>query len=287
MYQSPPETFPDSPSARAHAWLKRSLIALAALAVLITVLFVLWPTPTPTDVAEQYIENHYDAIAEDIAHLIMPDSHLKAEIAAEILESIAERAIPYSCLTAARQSESADPVRVDCVIIASVSTPIDARLILTIDPDRDSFKSKPQVLSARLDSEAITLSGLSIADARAAIAFLAGTEEHPPVRAPDVRTILETLNRTPTQTAEHPRVQQPDVRPTLQPFTPAPSDDVPSTNPPTQTPTAEQVDHRFEEKQRWCKPGHSTTSILLFTPNSSTSPPSTWTTSREPSGGIG
>ena len=112
MYQSPTETFPDSQSAGAHAWLKRSLIALAALAVLavlITVLFVLWPTPTPTDVAEQYIENHYDAIAEDIAHLIMPDSPLKAEIAAEILESLAERAIPYSCLPAARQSESAVP----------------------------------------------------------------------------------------------------------------------------------------------------------------------------------
>ena len=65
-------------------------LSILAVAVLGIGAYVLLPPLTPAEAAEQYIENHYDSIAEKMAYTIMPDSTIKAEIAAEIVESFAE-----------------------------------------------------------------------------------------------------------------------------------------------------------------------------------------------------
>lgn len=183
-------------------WKKRVVVGLAAALVSVAaigILYVVLPTPTPAEAAEQYIENHYDAIAEDITHAILPDSPLKAEIAAEILESIAEQAIPYSCVNGVGQPEDADPVFVDCTITAETSKPIEIAIVaplnMTVDPDRESFKSYPEVLSATVASERITLNGLSVDEARQTLSILDPAKLPEVIQIPDLQGIPNPIGR--------------------------------------------------------------------------------------------
>lgn len=183
-------------------WKKRVVAGLAAVLVsvaAISILYIVLPTPTPAEAAEQYIENHYDAIAEDITHAILPDSPLKAEIAAEILESIAEQVIPYSCTNDAGQPEDADPVFVDCTVTAKTSKPVELAIVapldMTVDPDRESFKSYPEILSATVDSERITLNGLSVDKARRTLSILDPSNLPDEIRIPDVQGLPNPLGR--------------------------------------------------------------------------------------------
>ena len=50
--------------------------------------------------AEQYIEDHYDAIAEGVVEFVFQEHSLKTELVAEVGESIAEQVVPYSCVAA-------------------------------------------------------------------------------------------------------------------------------------------------------------------------------------------
>ncbi len=183
-------------------WKKRLVVGLTAVLVSVAaigILYMVFPTPTPAQAAEQYIEDHYDAIAEDITHAIMPDSPLKAEIAAEILESIAEQAIPYSCINAAGQTEDAAPVYVDCTINARISKPVEISIVapidMTVDPDRESFKPYPQVLSATVGSERITLNGLSVDEARRTLSILDPSNLPDEIRMPDLQGLPNPIGR--------------------------------------------------------------------------------------------
>ena len=190
------------PTPKTKSWKRRCIIGLvagAAAVVLIAILYVISPTPTPAEAAEQYIENHYDAIAEDITHAILPDSPIKAEIAAEILESIAEHAVPYSCHIAPRQSGSASPVLVDCTISAETSKPVPLQIVaplsMKVDPDRGSFKSYPQVLSAEVNSQDITLNGLSLDKAKRTLSILDPANLPDIIQVPDLQGLPNPLGR--------------------------------------------------------------------------------------------
>ena len=193
-------TVPSAPKTK--SWKKRCIIGLVAAAAavfVIAILYVAWPTPTPAEAAEQYIENHYDAIAEDITHAILPDSPLKAEIAAEILESIAEQAVPYSCRSEPGQSGSAYPVLVDCTISAETPKPVPLQIVaplaMKVDPDPDSFKSYPQVLSAEVDSQSITLNGLSLDNAKRTLSILDPANLPDTIQVPDLQGLPNPLRR--------------------------------------------------------------------------------------------
>ena len=202
MQQASESTAAIPPTPKTESWKKRGLIGLAAVSaaiIAIAILYVVWPTPTPAEAAEQYIENHYDAIAEDITHAILPDSPLKAEIAAEILESIAEQAIPYSCLDMPGQPDDADPILVGCTITAKTSKPVDldivAPLAMTVNPDRESFKSNPKVLSAEITAQGIMLNGLSLDKAIQILSILDPTNLPDRIQVPDLQGLPNPLGR--------------------------------------------------------------------------------------------
>ena len=99
--------------------------ACAAVAVAVVLFYVLTTPPTPAGAAEQYIADHYDAVAEAVMHAIFPDSPLKAEIIAEVAESIAEQVIPYNCQTI---SETGTAVDARCNLSFSISRPVELQV---------------------------------------------------------------------------------------------------------------------------------------------------------------
>ena len=74
--------------------------AFGVLAVVVALLYVVTTPLPPSLAAEQYIEDHYDAIAEGVVEFVFQEHSLKTELVAEVGESIAEQVVPYSCVAA-------------------------------------------------------------------------------------------------------------------------------------------------------------------------------------------
>ncbi len=74
--------------------------AFGVLAVVVAMLYVVTTPLPPSLAAEQYIEDHYDAIAEGVVEFVFQEHSLKTELVAEVGESIAEQVVPYSCVAA-------------------------------------------------------------------------------------------------------------------------------------------------------------------------------------------
>ena len=73
---------------RVLTWVVRGCTVVATVVATVVVLaFVLTVPPTPAEAAEQYIEDHYDLVAEAVVHAAFPENPLKAEIIAEVAES--------------------------------------------------------------------------------------------------------------------------------------------------------------------------------------------------------
>ena len=70
------------------------------LVIVFALLYVITTPLSPSLAAEQYIEDHYDAIAEDVVEFVFQEHSLKTELVAEVGESIAEQVVPYSCVAA-------------------------------------------------------------------------------------------------------------------------------------------------------------------------------------------
>ena len=148
-------------------WKQRSIIGLAATtaaAVVIAILYALWPTPTTADAAQSYIDDNREAIAEEITRQFLPDSLPKTPLAAEILESIADPPIPHTCRNAPTGFVQPDLVIVDCTVSAETSehAPLEivATITMTVDPDRHSFKSRPEVTSIQIEAHTIRIERL-------------------------------------------------------------------------------------------------------------------------------
>ena len=74
----------NSTKKRTLTWIAGGCVGIAAIVVLV---YVLTTPPTPAEAAEEYIEDHYDAVTEAVVHAAFPDNPLKAEIIAEVAES--------------------------------------------------------------------------------------------------------------------------------------------------------------------------------------------------------
>ena len=97
----------------------------AVVVAVVGLAFVLTTPLAPAEVAEQYIEDHYDAVAEAVMHAAFPENPLKAEIIAEVAESVAEQVIPYNCQVT---SETGTIVDARCNLSLSLSEPLEIRI---------------------------------------------------------------------------------------------------------------------------------------------------------------
>ena len=174
-------------------------LSILAVAVLGIGAYVLLPPLTPAEAAEQYIENHYDSIAEKMAYTIMPDSTIKAEIAAEIVESFAEKLIPYKCWETSSAAPETGNVLVKCEITAKTTKPVEieikAPMIMRVNPDQEAFKPNPTVLSADLDVERITLNGLSLIEAQRTLSILDPKNLPDKMQVPNLQGIPNPLGK--------------------------------------------------------------------------------------------
>ena len=116
-----PETA-GQPKKRVLTWI---IGGCAVMAAVVGLIYVMTTPPTPAEAAEQYIEDHYDAVAEAVTHSAFPDNPLKAEIIAEIAESIAEQVIPYSCQAT---SDTGTAVEARCNLSFSLDRPLELRV---------------------------------------------------------------------------------------------------------------------------------------------------------------
>ena len=116
-----PETA-GQPKKRVLPWI---IGGCAVMAAVLGLIYVMTTPPTPAEAAEQYIEDHYDAVAEAVTHAAFPDSPLKAEIIAEVAESIAEQVIPYSCQAT---SDTGTAVEARCNLSFSLDRPLELRV---------------------------------------------------------------------------------------------------------------------------------------------------------------
>ena len=137
----------------------------AAVAAVVAMVYVLTTPPTPAEAAEQYIEDHYDAVAEAVTHAAFPDSPLKAEIIAEVAESIAEQVVPYSCEKIAIRRANVDT---RCNLSFSLDRPLELRVeapfrVSMSTTDKDVFgRTVPVVQDSEPIISEMTVNGLNI-----------------------------------------------------------------------------------------------------------------------------
>ena len=137
----------------------------AVALVIVGLLYTLSAPPTPAEAAEQYIEDHYDAVAEAVMHAVFSDNPLKAEILAEVAESIAEQVIPYSCQTTIDTGTSADA---RCNLSLSLNQPLELRIdapfrVSMSTTSRGPFgRTRPVVQDSSPIISEMTVNGLSL-----------------------------------------------------------------------------------------------------------------------------
>ncbi len=136
-----------------------------AVAAIIALAYVLTTPPTPAEAAEQYIEDHYDAVAEAVLHTAFPDNPLKAEIIAEVAESIAEQVIPYNCYATSDQGATVDA---RCNLSFSLNQPLELRIdapfrVSMSTTNRDVFgRTTPVVQDSNPIISEMTVNGINL-----------------------------------------------------------------------------------------------------------------------------
>ena len=148
---------------------RQALFWLGAGCIIVAVIGVLAYTgtapPTPSEAAEQYIEDHYDKVAEAVTHTVFPDSPLKAEITAEVAESIAEQVIPYNCRETGNTGNTVDT---RCNLSLSLNRPLEVRIeapfrVSISTTNRDVFnRTIPVVQDSTPITGEMTLNGVSL-----------------------------------------------------------------------------------------------------------------------------
>ena len=147
---------------RVLTWVVRGCIVVATVVVLA---FVLTIPLTPAEVAEQYIEDHYDAVAEAVVHAAFPENPLKAEIIAEVAESIAEQVIPYNCQVT---SDTGTTVDARCNLSFSLNQPLEIQIaapfrVVMSMTNRDPFgRMTPVVQDSNPIISEMTVNGFNL-----------------------------------------------------------------------------------------------------------------------------
>ena len=147
---------------RTLAWIAGVCAGIVAIVALV---YVVTTPPTPAQAAEQYIENHYDAVAEAVVHTAFPDNPLQAEIIAEVAESIAEQVIPYSCQPTIDTGTAVDA---RCNLSFSLNQPLDLKIeapfgVNMSTTDRDAFgRTVPVVQDSNPVISEMTVNGINL-----------------------------------------------------------------------------------------------------------------------------
>ena len=81
---------------------KPSLLKVLAGALVIVVVgavfaYIVTIPPDEVTASKQYVEDHYDALAERAVEIVFRENSLKTELIAEVAESAAEQIVPYTC----------------------------------------------------------------------------------------------------------------------------------------------------------------------------------------------
>ena len=179
----------------------------AAVAILFLV-YALTAPLSPEQAAESYIEDHYDAVAEALVHSAFPDHPLKAEIIAEVSESVAEQLVPYRC-----QVTSDDGATVDtrCDLSFSLGWPLELQIyapfrVTLLTTEQDFFgRPTPLVQNANLIVNEASINGLSLA-------VLTGAEAK-------VQEIKETFDNLGSKFLSLPTENSPEAKPIETPTT--------------------------------------------------------------------
>ena len=115
--------------------IKAGTLTFLVVAGLFAVLYIITAPPDGRTASKQYVEDHYDALAETAVELVFRENSLKTELIAEVAESAAEQIVPYDCLESGR-----------CALFFSTSRPfqidIDAPVQITLAPATGPFGQK-------------------------------------------------------------------------------------------------------------------------------------------------
>ena len=177
----------------------------AAVVAVVAMVYVLTTPPTPAEAAEQYIEDHYDAVAEVVTHSAFPDNPLKAEIIAEIAESIAEQVIPYSCQAT---SDTGTAVEARCNLSFSLDRPLELRVeapfqVNMSTTNRDIFGRMTPVVQ---DSEPIisemTVNGLNLERFKEAQAAVEDVKEAISEAGAEIEEVKDSISEVGSEAEE-------------------------------------------------------------------------------------
>ena len=197
--------------------------ACVAVIAIVVLVYALTMPPSPEEVAESYIEDHYDAVAEAIVQPAFPDNPLTAEVIAEVAESIAERVIPYRCDV---NKDYRATVGMRCDLSFSLDTPLELRIyapfqVIMTTTDQDFLgRTTPVVQDANPIIDEMSVNGISLDK-------LTGIE----TKVKDVKEILDDLGlKIPNLQAEAvPQTQQPESTATGTPQPTEPTEPAPPT----------------------------------------------------------
>ena len=170
----------------------------AALVIIVVLAYVLTTPPTPAGTAEQYIEDHYDAVAESVTHTAFPDSPFKAEILAEVAESIAEQVIPYNCRETASTENT---VETRCNLSFSPDKPLELQVnapfrVSLNTANRDVFgRTNPAVQDSEPIISEMTVNGLNLERFREAQAKIKDVKETISEASTEVDEAKETISQ--------------------------------------------------------------------------------------------
>ena len=187
---------------RALTWIVGGFAAIAVIAVLA---YVLTTPPTPAEAAEQYVEDHYDLVAEAVTHTAFRDSPLKAEIIAEVAESIAEQVIPYSCEKIAIRRANVDA---RCNLSFSLDRPLELRVeapfrVSISTTDKDVFgRTVPVVQDSEPIISEMTVNGLNIEKFKEAQAAVEDIKEVILEAGAEVEEVQETISEVGSEVEE-------------------------------------------------------------------------------------
>ena len=196
-----PETA-GQPRKRVLTWI---IGGCAVMAAVVAMVYVLTTPPTPAEAAEQYIEDHYDAVAEAVTHTAFPDSPLKAEIIAEVAESIAEQVVPYSCEKIAIRRANVDT---RCNLSFSLDRPLELRVeapfrVSMSTTDKDVFgRTVPVVQDSEPIISEMTVNGLNLERFREAQAAAGKVKETINQAGSEIDEAKETISEVGSEVEE-------------------------------------------------------------------------------------
>ena len=144
-------------------------------------------------------------MAEVVTHTAFPDSPLKAEILAEVAESIAEQVIPYSCQAI---TETETTVDARCDLSFSLDRPLELRIeapfrVSMNTTNRDVFgRTTPMVEDSNPIISEMTVNGINLEKFKEAQAAAEKVKETISQAGSEIEEVKETISEVESEVGE-------------------------------------------------------------------------------------